>query len=103
MPFPVPHDARESIALTLESNSFKIGILTDVGVITKSIRDELEDVDALILEFNYDEDLLSKSKYPEGLKIESHQVWSLIKFFRYGIRKRFFTERKESVGRCSSE
>ena len=35
---------------------------------TKTIRDELEDVDALILEFNYDDDLLSRSKYPEGLK-----------------------------------
>ena len=67
-PFPVPHDARESIALTVESNSFKIGILTDVGVITKTIMDELEDVDALILEFNYDDDLLSRSNYPEGLK-----------------------------------
>lgn len=67
-PFPVPHDARESIALTVESNRFKIGILTDVGIITKTIRYELEDVDALILEFNYDNDLLGRSKYPEGLK-----------------------------------
>ena len=67
-PFPVPHDSRESIALTVENNCFKIGILTDVGAITKTIRDELEDVDALILEFNYDDDLLSRSKYPDILK-----------------------------------
>ena len=100
-PFPVPHDARESIALTVESNSFKIGILTDAGAITKTIRDELVDVDALILEFNYDDDLLSKSKYPDGLNFI--QVWSLIKLVRYGICKRFFTERKKNLGCCSSE
>ena len=42
--------------------------MTDAGAITKTIRDELVDVDALILEFNYDDDLLSKSEYPDGLK-----------------------------------
>ena len=67
-PIPVPHDARESVALKVEDSSFKLGVLTDVGTITKNIRDALDDVDALILEFNYDDSLLSQSKYPEALK-----------------------------------
>ena len=97
-PFPVPHDARESIALTVESNSFKIGILTDVGIITKTIRDELEDVDALILEFNYDDDLLSRSKYPEGLKENFIRYGHLSNSSAMGFAKDFFRrERKVLV------
>ena len=64
----MPHDARESVALKVEDRGCKLGVLTDVGTITKNIRDALEDVDALILEFNYDENLLRKSECPEPLK-----------------------------------
>ena len=67
-PFPVPHDARESIALKVEDMHFKLGILTDLGTITKNILATLQDVDALILEFNYDDSQLKTSSYPESLK-----------------------------------
>ena len=64
----MPHDARESIALIVEDKKFKLGILTDIGTITIDIWKSLQDVDGLILEFNYDEASLSTSKYPESLK-----------------------------------
>ena len=47
---------------------FKLGLLTDVGKITPHIYKMLVDIDALILEFNFDRDLLKNSNYPKSLK-----------------------------------
>ena len=67
-PFPVPHDAREPIAIVIKDEIFKLGLLTDVGKITAHIYQMLVDIDALILEFNFDYDLLKTSNYPKSLK-----------------------------------
>ncbi|OUV02461.1 MAG: hypothetical protein CBC42_06670 [Betaproteobacteria bacterium TMED82] len=68
MPFPVPHDAREPIALVLDDGKYKLGVLTDAGTITKHMQETLKGMDGLILEFNYDRDLLIQSSYPQVLK-----------------------------------
>ena len=67
-PYPVPHDALEPSQFTLSDNQFKLGVLTDAGSVTAHMFENLRDCDALVLEFNHDENLLLKSSYPATLK-----------------------------------
>ncbi len=67
-PIAVPHDARESTQFILSAGGKSIGILTDVGHITKHMIRAYKTCDALLLEFNYDHRLLMEGKYPYKLK-----------------------------------
>ena len=67
-PFPVPHDAREPTQFTLSNGNHKLGILTDTGSSTPHIEKVLQNLDALIIEFNHDLDLLESSEYTYSLK-----------------------------------
>lgn len=67
-PFPVPHDAREPTQFILSNGNYKLGILTDTGSSTTYIEQVLHDLDALIIEFNHDHDLLEASEYANSLK-----------------------------------
>ena len=68
LPFSVPHDAREPVALVFQDSKHRLGILTDTGSITPHITETLSKLDGIILEFNYDTNLLKKSSYPPRLK-----------------------------------
>jgi phosphoribosyl 1,2-cyclic phosphodiesterase len=68
MPFPVPHDAREACQFTFRSNGKKLGILTDTGMITPHIEENLSGCDALILETNHDCQMLRDGPYPPSLQ-----------------------------------
>lgn len=67
-PFTVPHDAREPLQLTCSDGNVKLGILTDLGHASRHVIEQLAGCNALLLESNHDEDMLSKSKYPAFLK-----------------------------------
>ena len=67
-PFPVPHDAREPTQFTLSNGNHKLGILTDTGSSTPHIEKVLQNLDALIIEFNHDLNLLESSEYAYSLK-----------------------------------
>jgi phosphoribosyl 1,2-cyclic phosphodiesterase len=67
-PFPVPHDAREPTQFTLSNGNHKLGILTDTGSSTPHIEKVLQNLDALIIEFNHDLNLLESSEYSYSLK-----------------------------------
>lgn len=67
-PFPVPHDAREPAQMSVSDGTRKLGVLTDVGETTAHIESSLADCDALFLEANHCETLLSQSSYPPSLK-----------------------------------
>jgi len=68
-PFPVPHDAREPSQFVFTDGQHKLGLLTDVGMITPAIEQALSMCDALLLEANHDMEMLDNSVYPEHLKI----------------------------------
>jgi phosphoribosyl 1,2-cyclic phosphodiesterase len=68
LPFSIPHDAREPVALVFEDPKHRLGVLTDAGSITPHIIKSLSKLDGLVLEFNYDPSMLKKSKYPDSLK-----------------------------------
>ena len=67
-PFPVPHDAREPTQFILSNGDHKLGILTDTGSSTPHIEKMLYQLDALIIEFNHDLNLLESSEYTHSLK-----------------------------------
>ncbi len=86
-PFPVPHDAREPSQFLFSDGDHQLGVLTDTGSITPHIEALLSGCDALMLESNYDADMLTKSDYPASLKarisgqrghLDNHQAASLL-------------------------
>lgn len=67
-PILVPHDAREPTQFVFRSNNLKLGVMTDTGSITQHMVDVLKGCDALLLECNYDREMLLNGVYPESLK-----------------------------------
>ena len=68
LPFTVPHDAREPVQYVLSDGASRLGVLTDVGISTSHVEKMLSGLDALVLECNYDRDLLWSGGYPKWLK-----------------------------------
>lgn len=68
-PFSVPHDAIDPVGFTIEADSYKkIGIATDIGSVTGLVTERLKGCNALVIEFNHDNEILSYSHYPWDLK-----------------------------------
>jgi phosphoribosyl 1,2-cyclic phosphodiesterase len=67
-PFTVPHDAREPVQYVLSDGTSRLGVLTDAGCTTAHIEASLSGCDALVLECNYDPDMLEGGPYPPSLK-----------------------------------
>lgn len=67
-PVTVPHDAKEPCQFLFRNTASCLGILTDVGSITPHIQSAYADCDSLLLEFNYDADMLYAGTYPASLK-----------------------------------
>jgi phosphoribosyl 1,2-cyclic phosphodiesterase len=67
-PFTVPHDAREPVQFVLSDGAVKLGVLTDIGAPTAHVEQSLSGLDALVLECNYDADMLWGGAYPKWLK-----------------------------------
>lgn len=67
-PFPVPHDAREPAHFVFSDGQCSLGVISDAGSVTPHMRASLSGLDALLLEFNYDVDMLARGPYPPALK-----------------------------------
>lgn len=67
-PFSIPHDAANPCAFNIIQNNNKISIATDIGHITPEIIKNLEKSKFLLLEANYDPNILKCSPYPYHLK-----------------------------------
>jgi phosphoribosyl 1,2-cyclic phosphodiesterase len=67
-PFTVPHDAREPVQYVLSDGAAKLGVITDVGTPTAHVAQMLSGLDALVLECNYDREMLWNGAYPKWLK-----------------------------------
>ncbi|WP_022665245.1 MBL fold metallo-hydrolase [Desulfospira joergensenii] len=67
-PFSISHDARDPAGLTLTFQEKKIGVATDLGIVTGLVREHLKNSIALYLESNHDPDMLINGPYPWHLK-----------------------------------
>ena len=68
IPFTVPHDAREPVQFVLSDGAARLGVLTDIGSPTAHVEQTLSGCDALVLECNYDLEMLWSGAYPRWLK-----------------------------------
>jgi len=68
LPFTVPHDAAEPVQFVLSDGAAKLGVVTDIGIGTRHVEQMLCGLDALVLECNYDRDMLWSGAYPRWLK-----------------------------------
>ncbi len=67
-PFPIPHDAAEPVGYTFEADGAKLAIATDLGCIRDMWFNHVLGADAVLLESNYDPDMLRAGPYPYELK-----------------------------------
>ena len=67
-PFSIPHDAANPCGFNIIHDNKKISIATDIGHMTNGIIKNLEDSIFIMLESNYDPEVLKFSKYPYILK-----------------------------------
>ena len=68
MPFATPHDANQPVGYTFETAGAKFAIATDLGCKKKGWMNHVGGADAVLLESNYDPDMLQAGSYPYELK-----------------------------------
>lgn len=66
--FPIVHDALDPVAFTVHRDGVKLGVVTDLGRVTAIVKSALLGVNALLLEANYDPELLYSCHYPWSVK-----------------------------------
>jgi phosphoribosyl 1,2-cyclic phosphodiesterase len=67
-PFLISHDAVEPLGFSLTDGRRKVGIATDLGVITHLVRENMRGAHVAIVESNHDPDMLMGGPYPWDLK-----------------------------------
>jgi phosphoribosyl 1,2-cyclic phosphodiesterase len=63
-----PHDGVDGVVFIVDDGRHRLGILTDLGHAFADLRPILESLDAVLLESNYDPELLIQGDYPVWLK-----------------------------------
>lgn len=67
-PFNVRHDARQPVGFRVDLRGFSMGVATDLGAPDRGVRRALAGCQLLVVESNYDGDLLRAGAYPPWLK-----------------------------------
>jgi len=67
-PFPISHDAADPSGFAISGGGFKIGVATDLGMVTEVVRQHLKGCRLLIIEANHDARALLDGPYPWPLK-----------------------------------
>ncbi len=65
---PTPHDAEDGVVFVVDDGKHRLGIMTDVGHVFNGLGDAIASLDAVLLESNYDPDMLANGSYPDWLK-----------------------------------
>ena len=67
-PIAISHDAADPVAYKVNHADKSVAVVTDLGTYTQKIVDELQGLDALLLEANHDIKMLQMGGYPYPLK-----------------------------------
>ena len=65
---PTPHDSVDGVAFVVEDNQHRVGFLTDLGHAFEGLKEVLKSLDAVVIESNYDDQMLETGPYPQHLK-----------------------------------
>lgn len=67
-PFSTPHDANQPVGFAFEVFGAKLAVATDLGCVKENWLSHVVGADAVLLESNYDPDMLRAGPYPYELK-----------------------------------
>jgi len=67
-PFSVNHYAADPVAFSLYANGAKVSIASDLGSITDEVVSSVSGSNLLLVEANYDDEMLMSGSYPDFLK-----------------------------------
>lgn len=66
--FDVPHDSIENLGYRIEFEGQTFVLITDMGRATEAIQHNIKLANHLVIEANYDDEMLRNGRYPEYLK-----------------------------------
>lgn len=66
--FSTTHDAVNPVGFVINSSEGRIGFVTDLGLPTRLVAEQLRDCRVLVIEANHDEQMLWEGPYPWALK-----------------------------------
>ncbi len=66
--FPLPHDAVDPVAFRFENEDRSLAVITDLGHISQAVRQCCDGLETLVIESNYDEQMLIDGNYTPELK-----------------------------------
>lgn len=66
--FPVSHDTADPAGFSFLRGGRQVSIVTDTGIVTQPVYDQICGADILVLESNHDENILRMGRYPWFLK-----------------------------------
>ncbi|MCL2854922.1 MAG: MBL fold metallo-hydrolase [Defluviitaleaceae bacterium] len=67
-PFTLPHDASEPVGYAIYAQGCKVAIATDLGHVSPHVATHIAGADIVLIEANYDKDMLARGPYPAHLK-----------------------------------
>lgn len=67
-PFPTPHDAAESCQYVFSAHGVSFATVTDLGICTPHIKEKISALNAMLIECNYDIEMLRVGPYPASLR-----------------------------------
>lgn len=101
--FVVPHDAAETVGYALWLGSHKLTIMTDIGHMTDEALAFARNSETVVIESNYDEQMLMNGSYPYELKVRvagdnGHMsnddcARAIIDFYHPGLKNIFLCHR----------
>ncbi len=87
--FPVPHDASQPVGFTFRAQGVKMAIVTDLGHVTETLRENLAGADVILLESNHDLGMLKVGPYPWPVK---ERIMSLTGHLSNDIASKFIRD-----------
>jgi phosphoribosyl 1,2-cyclic phosphodiesterase len=67
-PFTIPHDAADPVGFVLSAEGVRMGFATDLGYVTPNVKQQLRNLDLVLLESNHDLEMLRDGPYPWSVK-----------------------------------
>lgn len=68
-PFAVPHDSSGNVGYKVEAEGVVFCLMTDVGHVTEEMQTFIGEANYLVIEANYDAEMLRDGAYPQHLKV----------------------------------
>ncbi|MGI6242593.1 MAG: MBL fold metallo-hydrolase [Prevotella sp.] len=67
-PFEVPHDSSDNVGYCIQYEDITFVLMTDIGHLTDEIKSYIGKADYLVIEADYEPEMLEQGPYPEYLK-----------------------------------